>query len=86
MVNRIPHDEWLYPNMNTGCVFKFDATGQILDCLWDRHGTNHPMITSMREDHGVLYIGGTYNNRIGKWRIPGADESWGAVESYWGRK
>ena len=27
-----------------------------------------------------------YNNRIGKWRIPGADETWGAVESYWGRK
>ena len=38
MVNRIPHDEWLYPNMNTGCVFKFDETGRILDCLWDRHG------------------------------------------------
>ena len=86
MVNRIPHDEWLYPNMNTGCVFKFDASGRVLDCLWDRHGTNHPMITSMREDHGFLYIGGTYNNRIGKWRIPSADESWGAVESYWGRK
>jgi ribose transport system permease protein len=86
MVNRIPHDEWLYPNMNTGCVFKFDATGRVLDCLWDLQGANHPMITSMREDHGFLYIGGTYNNRIGKWRIPGADASWGAVESYWGPK
>jgi ribose transport system permease protein len=86
MVNRIPHDEWLYPNMNTGCVFKFDITGKILDCLWDLHGANHPMITSMREDRGILYIGGTYNNRIGKWRIPGADAKWGAVESYWGGK
>jgi ribose transport system permease protein len=86
MVNQIPHDEWLYPNMNTGCVFKFDASGRILDCLWDRQGANHPMITSMREDHGNLYIGGTYNNRIGKWRIPGADQSWSAVESYWGGK
>jgi ribose transport system permease protein len=86
MVDRIPHDEWLYPNMNSGCVFKFDASGRILDCLWDRHGVNHPMITSMREDHGHLYIGGTYNNRIGKWRIPGADASWSGVESYWGRK
>jgi ribose transport system permease protein len=44
------------------------------------------MITSMREDHGFLYIGGTYNNRIGKWRIPSADANWGAVESYWGPK
>jgi ribose transport system permease protein len=86
MVNRIPHDEWLYPNMNTGCVFKFDVNGKVLDCLWDQQGTNHPMITSMREDHGFLYIGGTYNNRIGKWRIPGADPDWGAVESYWGTK
>jgi ribose transport system permease protein len=86
MVNRIPHDEWLYPNMNTGCVFKFDENGRIFDCLWDLNGTNHPMITSMREDHGFLYIGGTYNNRIGKWRIPGGDPQWGAVESYWGAK
>ena len=86
MVNRIPHDEWLYPNMNTGCVFKFDTSGNILECLWDLQGVNHPMITSMREDHGHLYLGGTYNNRIGKWRIPGADATWGAVESYWGSK
>jgi ribose transport system permease protein len=86
MVNRIPHDEWLYPNMNTGCVFKFDLSGKILECLWDLHGVNHPMITSMREDHGYLYLGGTYNNRIGKWRIPDADAAWGAVESYWGKK
>jgi ribose transport system permease protein len=86
MVNRIPHDEWLYPNMNSGCVFKFDVDGKILDCLWDLNGANHPMITSMREDHGTLFIGGTYNNRIGKWRIPGADPKWGAVESYWGPK
>ncbi len=86
MVDRIPHDEWLYPNMNTGCVFKFDEKGNILDCLWDLHGTNHPMITSMREDRGYLYIGGTYNNRIGKWRIPGADPNWVAVDSYRRRK
>jgi ribose transport system permease protein len=86
MVNCIPHDEWLYPNMNTGCVFKFGETGRIVDCLWDRHGTNHPMNTSMREDRGHLYIGGTYSNRIGKWRIPGADPSWGGSNPIWGRK
>jgi len=86
MVDRIPHDEWLYPNMNTGCVFKFDEKGNILDCLWDLNGANHPMITSMREDRGYLYIGGTYNNRIGKWRIPGADPNWVAVDSYRRRK
>ena len=43
-----------------------------------------PPYTLARE--GFLYVGGTYNNRIGKWRIPGANEKWGAVESYWGAK
>ena len=34
---------------------------------------NHPMITSMREHKGYLYLGGIYNNRIGRYKIPGAD-------------
>ena len=31
------------------------------------------MITSMREHHGFLYLGGTYNNRIGRYKLEGAD-------------
>lgn len=84
MVDRIPHDEWLYPNMNSGCIFKFDETGNVLDCLWDAEGVNHPMITSMREHKGYLYLGGSLNNRIGKWKIPGADPDWTGNQSYWG--
>ena len=38
MANRIAPDEWLYPNINTGCVVKFDENGKVLDCLWDLHG------------------------------------------------
>ena len=37
---------------------------------------NHPMITSMREHKGYLYLGGIYNNRIGRYKIPGADPNW----------
>lgn len=85
MVERIPHDEWLYPNMNSGCVFKFNQKGEVLDCLWDSEGINHPMITSMREHKGYLYLGGSLNNRIGKWKIPGADPNWTGNQSYWGR-
>jgi ribose transport system permease protein len=85
MARRIPMDEWLFPNINTGCIVKFDENGKILDALWDLGGQNHPMITSMREHRGHLYIGGIYNNRIGKYRIPGADPTWTAQDHYWGR-
>jgi ribose transport system permease protein len=84
MARRIPMDEWLFPNINTGCIVKFDESGNILDALWDFGGQNHPMITSMREHRGHLYIGGIYNNRIGKYRIPGADPNWTAQDHYWG--
>ncbi|WP_095090236.1 ABC transporter permease [Mesorhizobium sophorae] len=86
MVERVAPDSWLFPNMNYGCVVKFDETGRITDCLWDRRGTNHPMITSMREDRGWLYLGGVSNNRIGRYRIPGADPEWTASASYRGDK
>ncbi|MDP2119032.1 MAG: SMP-30/gluconolactonase/LRE family protein [Hoeflea sp.] len=85
MARRIAPDEWLYPNINTGCVVRFDETGQILDVMWDLGGENHPMITSMREHKGHLYIGGISNNRIGRLKLEGADTGWTGPESYWGR-
>tara|TARA_R110002020_G_scaffold16823_4_gene59340 strand:+ start:543 stop:2657 length:2115 start_codon:yes stop_codon:yes gene_type:complete len=85
MARRIAPDEWLYPNINTGCVVRFDETGQILDVMWDLGGENHPMITSMREHKGHLYIGGISNNRIGRLRLDGADTGWTGPKSYWGR-
>jgi ribose transport system permease protein len=86
MVQKVARDEWLYPNMNTGCVIKFDPQGNILDVLWDLGGEAHPMITSIREHKGYLYLGGIYNNRVGKYKIPGADPNWTSLESYWGKK
>lgn len=73
MSKQLPGDEWLSPNINTGCVVKFNENGEILDALWDLGGTNHPMITSMREHRGYLYIGGISNNRIGRIKLEGAD-------------
>lgn len=84
MVSRVAPDEWLFPNMNYGCVIKIDEEGSVTDCLWDRTGKNHPMITSMREHKGWLYLGGVSNNRIGRYRIPGADPNWTAAASYRG--
>jgi ribose transport system permease protein len=73
MSKQLPGDEWLAPNINTGCIVKFNERGEILDALWDLGGENHPMITSMREHRGYLYIGGISNNRIGRLKLDGAD-------------
>ena len=83
MAQRVAPDEWLYPNINTGCVVRFDETGRILETLWDREGSKHPMITSMREHKGHLYIGGISNNRVGRLKLEGADPAWTGPGSYW---
>ena len=86
MVLKVARDEWLYPNMNTGCVIKFAPDGKILDVLWDLGGEAHPMITSIREHKGYLYLGGIYNNRVGRYKSPGADPGWTSLAAYWGAK
>ncbi|MEX0405268.1 SMP-30/gluconolactonase/LRE family protein [Aquibium sp. LZ166] len=86
MVYRVAKDEWLYPNMNIGCVIKFDLDGTILDVMWDKRGLAHPSITSVREHKGILYLGGLFNNRIGTTKLAGADPDWSGVTSYWGKR
>lgn len=86
MARRIAADQWLYPNLNIGCVARFDDSGEFLETLWDRSAANHPMITSMREHKGWLYLGGITNNRIGRVRLSERDESWTGFASYWGKK
>jgi ribose transport system permease protein len=85
MARRIAPDEWMYPNINTGCVIRFDENGRIIETLWDLGGQNHPMITSMREHKGHLYIGGILNNRVGRLKLEGADPEWTGHASYWGQ-
>jgi len=86
MTRRLPQDDWLFPNINTGGVVKFEENGRIREALGDLSGDAHPMVTSMREHKGFLYVGGILNNRIGRYRIPGADPSWTGLRSYWGGK
>jgi ribose transport system permease protein len=86
MTRNLPMDDWLFPNINTGGVVKFDETGKIVATLGDLSGVSHPMVTSMREHKGWLYIGGILNNRIGRYKIPGADPTWTAPVAYWGEK
>jgi ribose transport system permease protein len=86
MAQEVSTDEWLYPNINTGCIVRFSETGEIIESLWDKAGTNHPMITSMREHKGHLYIGGIFNNRIGRLKLENVDTNWTGPQSYWGQK
>jgi ribose transport system permease protein len=84
MARRVAGDEWLFPNVNMGCVVHFDENGGVIETLWDRGGENHPAITSMREHRGYLYLGGVTNNRIGRIKLADADPDWTGPESYWG--
>jgi ribose transport system permease protein len=86
MARRLPQDDWLFPNINTGGVVKFDERGAIVTTLGDLTGMAHPMVTSMREHKGELFIGGILNNRIGRFRLDGADPNWTSNDSYWGRR
>ena len=85
MIKRIPNDEWLYPNINNGCVVKFDESGKVLETLGDIGGKSHPSVTSMREERGYLYIGGLSNDRIGRVKLPDADPNWNGAAAYWGK-
>jgi len=85
MAKQVPRDEWLFPNINTGCVLKFNEQGEVLETLWDLGGENHPMITSMREHRGYLYLGGIMNNRIGRYTLPDADPDFVQYDRRWGR-
>jgi len=67
-------------------VLKFNDQGEIIDSLWDIKGRNHPMITSMREHKGYLYLGGISNNRVGRYRLPGADPNYVQSVRRWGSR
>ena len=84
MIKQIPPDEWVYPGINNGCIVRFDEKGKALESMWDPGGTKHATVTSMREHKGWLYVGGLENNRIGRVRLPDADQNWTGYASYWG--
>lgn len=84
MTRRLPQDDWLFPNINTGGIVKFTEEGRIVETLGDLSGAAHPMVTSMREHKGTLFVGGILNNRIGRLKLAGADPAWTGPASRWG--
>jgi ribose transport system permease protein len=73
MAQRVAYDEWLYPNLNTGSVIKISESGEILDCLSDGEGQRYSTLSSAREHRGRLYLGGVFNNRIGRIQLADAN-------------
>ena len=55
---------------------KFNEKGEILEALWDLGGNNHPMITSMREHRGYLYIGGISQQPDRPYKCPAPTQIW----------
>ncbi|WP_337092931.1 ABC transporter permease [Mesorhizobium argentiipisi] len=86
MARQVARDNWIFPNINTGCIVKFTPQGEVVETLWDLGGINHPMVTSMREHKGCLFIGGISNNRIGRYTLERGRSDWTGMSSYWGRK
>lgn len=84
MAHRVAFEEWIYPNLNTGGVVKFDIDGKVLQSLWDSSGERHPMVTSIREHKGYLYMAGAFHNRIGRLPLPDADQTFNDRTLYFG--
>lgn len=83
MAKRVPPTNWLFGNLNIGGVLKSSAAGQIVDAYWDKSDGPLYMITSMREHHGSLFLGGVTNNKIGRIDLEDVDKNWNGPESYW---
>ena len=83
MTRRVPPTNWLFANLNIGGVLKADGAGRIVDALWDTPDGPLYMITSTCEHKGALYLGGTTNNKIGRFALAGADREWTSPDSYW---
>jgi ribose transport system permease protein len=83
MTRRVPPTNWLFANLNIGGVLKADGAGRIVDALWDKPDGPLYMITSTCEHKGALYLGGTTNNKIGRFALAGADREWTSPDSYW---
>ncbi|MDQ0382525.1 ABC transporter permease [Amycolatopsis thermophila] len=66
MTQEVPLDSWVVPQLNVSCVLKFDERGQVLKVLWDSTLANYPMVTSINERDGRLYLCGVNNNRVGR--------------------
>jgi ribose transport system permease protein len=73
MIKELPVDNWVVPQMNVSCVLKFNEAGEVLKVLWDSSLEKYPMVTSVKEHHGHLFLAGVNNNRVGQFALDPED-------------
>jgi ribose transport system permease protein len=73
MSKELPMDDWIVPQLNVSCVVKFDEAGRILKVMWDETLANYPMVTSINEHGGYLYLCGINNNRVGRLELDASE-------------
>jgi ribose transport system permease protein len=73
MTKELPVDDWIVPQLNVSCVLKFTEQGEVVKVLWDRTLENYPMVTSINEHAGSLYLCGVQNNRVGRLQLDPED-------------
>lgn len=69
MTKGLSADDWLVPQLNISCVLKFTEAGEVRKVMWDQTLANYPMVTSVKEYDGWLYLGGIHNNRLGRLQL-----------------
>ncbi|MBA57245.1 MAG: gluconolactonase [Pseudomonadales bacterium] len=57
-----------------GLILELDEQGNILRSLHDPEGDNFPIITSVQESHGKLYLGSLTSSGIGVLSLAGSDK------------
>jgi ribose transport system permease protein len=73
MTRELPIDDWIVPQLNVSCVMKFNESGEVLKVLWDGTLERYPMVTSINEHAGYLYLCGVHNNRVGRLKLDAED-------------
>jgi hypothetical protein len=69
LLAKLPSSLWPKPQPY-GFVVQLDENGKILGSFQDPSGQHIPMITSVFERNGYLYLGSLSNNFIGKFKLP----------------
>jgi ribose transport system permease protein len=79
MTKQLASDDWIVPQLNVSCVVKFTESGEILKVLWDATLEKYPMVTSMKESDGQLFLCGIHNNRVGRLQL--AEDDIGPIDT-----
>ena len=86
MARRLPQDEWLFPNINTGGVVKFNEAGEILEALGDLTGFPSDGHLDARAPAAISISAASSTTASAVAACPGPIPNWTGLGSYWGKQ